>query len=299
MSTEKVGNWGRWGADDERGTLNLLDPATVLGAVGACRTGKVYPLGLPQQRYGVPVYPYRGAPQRLTLTSQTDEGMNAAYGCAPGVGANEDVLVLPSHSVTHMDALCHVFADGTIYNGFPVDGFRSHDGATRCGIEKVRGFAGRAVLLDLCAHFGVDWLPGGQVITSADLEACRSAQGVEMRTGDILLVRTGFVDHFLADQHAAESGGQAGLGFDAVEFVRSHDLAAVGADNGAIESIPFDRNVFLGVHIELLVKMGVPLLEHLKLSELAADRCYTSLLVVAPLLVTGATGSPINPIAIG
>jgi kynurenine formamidase len=84
-----------------------------------------------------------------------------------------------------------------------------------------------------------------------------------------------------------------------VSFIRDNDFSAVGADNAAIECIPFDEDRFLSVHIELLVKLGVTLLEHLDLHELAADHCYESLLCVSPLPVTGATGSPINPIAIG
>jgi len=295
----QVGNWGRWGADDERGALNLLTDERVLDATRACRTGKVYRLGLPIQREGVPVFPYRGAPQRLTLTSQTDR-MLQAYGAAEGVGANEDVLVMASHNGTHMDALCHVFADRQHYNGFSCDGFESFAGAPRCGIDKLNGFAGRAVLLDLPAHQGVDWLTPGQPIGSGDLEACRAAQGVEISAGDILLVRTGWLDLFATLAPGEEPPyEQPGLNLDSVAFVRDHDISVVGADNAAIECIPFDHDVFLSVHIELLVKLGIPLLEHLVLTSMAADRCYESLLCVSPLPVTGAAGSPINPIAIG
>jgi kynurenine formamidase len=296
---EQVGNWGRWGPDDERGTLNLLSDETVLRATQVCKTGKVYRLGLPIQREGVPIVPYRGAPQRLTLQSQTDTLMQS-YGAAEGVGANEDVLIMASHSITHMDALCHVFADRKLYNGFSCESFESYSGAPRCGIEKLNGFAGRAVLLDLPGHLGVDWLAPGQPVGSDDLEACRSAQGVELRPGDILLVRTGWLDLFATLKPGEEPPyEQPGLNRDSVAFVRDHDVAAVGADNAAIECIPFDDNVFLNVHIELLVKLGIPLLEHLALTSLAKDSCYESLLCVSPLPVTGAAGSPINPIAIG
>jgi kynurenine formamidase len=92
---------------------------------------------------------------------------------------------------------------------------------------------------------------------------------------------------------------QAGLGFDAVDFIRDHDISVVGSDNSAIEPVPFDRGIFLGVHIELLIKLGVHLLEHVNLVGLSADQVTECLFVVAPLPVTGASGSPINPIAIG
>jgi kynurenine formamidase len=297
-STETT-NWQRWGADDERGALNHITPEVVLEAMKVCKTGKVYSLSLPIQPSGVPIFDYRGAPKRLTLTSRTDDAMYTMYGAAPGVGANEDVLIIPSHCTTHMDALSHVFADGVIYNGHP-NAFSSLDGSPKCAINATGTFAGRAVLLDLPRHLGVDWLEPGTKITGDDLEACRAAQGTEVRTGDILLIRTGWLDLFATIENAADVPfAQPGLGFDAVPFVRDHEIAAVGSDNAAIECIPFDDNVFLGVHIELLVRLGVTLLEHLVLSEMAADGCHEAFLSVGGLPVTGATGSPINPIAIG
>ena len=296
MTDTRTDNWGRWGADDERGTLNLITDERVLAATQVCKTGKVYSLSLPIQQEGVPVFDYRGAPRRYSLTSASDKDPYAEFGAAPGVGSNEDMLVLASHSITHMDALSHVFTDQGIYNGFPRDEFSTSAGAPHCDIRTNGTFAGRGVLLDLPRHQGVDWLEPGHVITSAELDACATAQGTEVRAGDILLVRTGWLDFFAT---GAAEFAQPGLGVDAVSFVDDHDVAVVGADNAAIECIPFDEGVFLAVHIELLVKRGVTLLEHLKLSELAADGCHEFFLSVGALPVTGAAGSPINPVAIG
>jgi kynurenine formamidase len=295
----QTGNWGRWGPDDERGALNLLTPEVVLAATQRCRTGKVYNLGLPVARAGTPIIDFRGTPQRLTLTSPTDGNRNAWIGEPEGQGSSEDVLVVASHNGTHMDALCHVYAEDRIYNGFPAGEFASHDGAPRCGIEKSGGFAGRAVVLDVAGHQGVDWLEPGTAISADDLEACRAAHGVELRAGDILLVRTGYLDHFA---HATASFEpppmlQPGLGLSAVDYVADHDLAVVGSDNAAVEVIPFETS-FIPVHVELLVKRGITLLEHLVLTPLTADGVRECLLVVGPLLVTGGTGSPVNPIAI-
>jgi kynurenine formamidase len=223
--------------------------------------------------------------------------MNAAYGAPEGLGSCEEVLVIAAHNGTHMDALCHVYSDEKFYNGFPASGFTSHHGATHNGIEKMGGFAGRAVVFDLPRHHGVDWLEPGTNITADDLEACRAAAGVELGAGDVVLVRTGWLDLFASLQGADPPFMQPGLGLSTVEYLADHDVAAVGADNGAIEVMPFD-DFFLSVHVELLVKRGIPLLEHLVLSPLAADGVTECLLVVAPLLVTGGSGSPINPIAI-
>jgi len=296
MTETRTDNWGRWGDDDERGTLNLITPEHVLAAMQLCKTGKVYSLSLPIQQEGVPIFEYRGAPRRYSLTSASDRDPYAAFGAAPGVGSNEDMLVFASHSITHMDALSHVFTDKGIYNGFPRDEFSTSGGAPHCDVRTNGTFAGRGILLDLPRHQGVEWLEPGQVIDSAQLEACADAQGTEVRAGDILLVRTGWLEFFATGESGFE---QPGLGVDAVSFVDDHEIAALGADNGAIEVIPFDDNVFLAVHIELLVKRGVTLMEHLKLSELAADGCHEFFLSVGALPVTGAAGSPINPVAIG
>jgi len=290
-------NWGRWGPDDERGAMNLLTPDVVLAATQVCRTGKTYSLALPIQRKGAPLYvSHRGVPQRLTLTNSGDEGEFAGDGYAPGVGANEDMLILASHNLTHMDALSHVYADEAMYNGFPAASFTTHGGASRCDIRQTGSFAGRGVLLDLPRHFGLDVLEPGHPISSDELAACADAQGTQVGPGDILLVRTGWLDLF----HRREGTmTQAGLGVDAVEFIADHDVVAVGADNSGVEVLPWDGDVALNVHIELLVKRGVTLMEHLVLSELAADGCHEFLLCVGALPVTGAAGSPINPIAIG
>ena len=297
-SVPRTGNWGRWGDDDERGALNLLTPDVVLAATRVCRTGKAYSLALPIQKDGMPLVPYRNPPLRMTLTNYADGEMFAVYG-NPDVGANEDVLVLASHNETHMDALCHVYYQDKVFNGFAADTMKTHTGAQRCGIDKVGCITGRAVLLDLVELLGADVMAAGRNVTSADLAACAAAEGVEIRSGDILLLRTGWLGRFLADPaDEAAMMAQPGIGLDAVDFIRDHEIVAVGVDNSAVEVIPFDGG-FLAVHIELLVKLGVYLLEHLVLDQLAADRVYESLLVVAPLTVTGATGSPINPIAIG
>ena len=288
----------RWGPDDERGALNLLGPEVVLAASTAVRTGKVYPLGLPIQRSGVPIIEFRGAPQRLTLINAEEPNPFEPYGAPANVGANEDMLILASHSITHLDALCHVHSDGAIYNGFPAASFTTHAGALRCGIEKVGAIAGRGVLLDMPAARGVEWLQAGEVLTGADLQSCADAQGVEVRSGDIVLVRTGWIDYWFSLGGAGLPPGQPGIGFDAARWLKEKDVAVVGSDNSAVEAIPFDRGVYTGVHLDLLMGAGIYLLEHLRLTELARDGVHECLLVVSPLLVTGAAGSPVNPVAI-
>jgi len=296
------GNWGRWGEDDERGALNLLSDDLVLEALKGCRTGKVYNLGVPIQRAGVPnSTEYRGTPMRLTMVNHSDEAMYEKFGADPGVGANEDLLVFASHTTTHIDSLCHVYADQSIYNGFPHDGMQAYAGAARCGIEKAGGFATRGVLVDVAGYREVASLELGHVITGEEFKATLAAQGTELRAGDAVIIRTGWLEYFFASGGGPEidMSNEPGIGFEVAELLHEADVAVVAADNTAVEALPFDRGKFLGVHIELLVKRGIHLIEHVVTEELARERCREFLLITAPLLITGATASPVNPIAIG
>jgi kynurenine formamidase len=294
--TEPATNWNRWGPGDERGVLNLLSELTVLAALQQCRSGKVYQLGLPVERGSAPVAFYRSEPQRLTLMNQADVGTWTKYGAPADLGSNEDLLVMPSHSLTHIDALSHVHTGGYLYNGHAADTMRTYDGAVKCGIDKAGPIVGRAVVLDLPRYFGVDHLETGYVVTGTDLDGCAQRAGLECRPGDFLLIRTGYLELWQAEK--VPTFRQPGIGLDACEYVRSHDISIVGADNGCVEVVPFDEDEYLAVHIRLLHQLGVHLIEFLDLRELAADEVTECLLVVAPMRITGASGCPVNPIAI-
>jgi kynurenine formamidase len=294
------GNWGRWGPEDEIGALNLLTPSLVRDAAHAVRSGRTYHLGIPIQPEGVPLLDFRGRPMRLTLQDPTDEEYFGAFGCAAGTGANEDVLVLASHTTSHMDALIHVYENSLHYNAVPTSAMRAMSGAERLGIEKVRGFAARALLLDMPRHIGNGpWLEPGRGLSGRDLELACDSQGVEVRAGDVVFVRTGYLQMWF-EQNKKEIGfSQPGLSKDGAQWLADRDVVAVGSDNTAVEVLPFDEDDFFAVHKVLLVRHGIYMLELLDLSAPAADDCFEGLVTVAPLKVTGATGSPVNPILIG
>jgi kynurenine formamidase len=297
------GNWGRWGSEDERGALNLVTSDVVLDAARALRTGKVYSLALSISRSRTPAVFDRPAPERFTRTAPADSPDPAGAGRAR-VGSADDMLVLPSHAGTHLDALSHVFEGASFYNGHPVDSFTTRRGASKCSIVHTGTFAARAVLLDVARLLSDDpvesatGLEAGHKIMAAELEACCKREGVDVHPGDAVLIRTGWLEALTGDP-ATPSYPQAGIGLDAAGWLQSKDVAVVVADNSAIEVLPFDGGRDLPVHVELLVHSGVGLLEHAWLADLAADKCYESLLVVGALPVVGATGSPVNPIAIG
>ncbi len=298
-------NWGRWGKEDERGALNLLTPEVILNAAKSIKTGKVYSLGIPIQSAGVPLLSHRGTPMRLTLQNYSDDGMYEGLGCEPGTGAHEDILVFASHTTSHMDALCHVYGKKQHYNGFSAESMKTNSGAQHLGIEKVGVIAARMVMLDMVAHLGAKdgakdgYVELGHCFSSEELKSCAESQGTEILAGDIVLIRTGYLDFWNTTNGQDLPFEQAGIGKDAASWLAEQDVVAVGSDNAAVEVIPFDENDFLTVHKILLVNSGIYLFEFLNLKQLAEDKCYEGFMAVAPLKVTGATGSPVNPVVIG
>jgi kynurenine formamidase len=200
------------------------------------------------------------------------------------------------HIGTHIDALCHAWYDDALYNGFPGSGTRSTSGATRCGIDKMGPVVGRGVLLDVAGLEG-DPLRDGTAIGPHDLERAAQRAGIGVGKGDIVLIRTGWVEHQgRADSVSFDS--EPGLDVDAALWLADREIAALGADNFAVEVIPFAQGTVFPVHQRLIRDFGVPLLEGLLLQELAATGRREFLFVASPLPVVGGTGSPINPIAI-
>jgi kynurenine formamidase len=283
----QLSNWGRWGPADERGTLNLLTPTLVKQAASLVRRGQVYSLAMPLAAEG-PQWPSRHKTWQVTRYSNDPADSGSA----------DDIVTMHSHSGTHMDALCHVWYHNQLYNGYDVPEHISSEGAGRNAIDNVAAIAGRGILLDVATWKGVDHLAVGEAISATDLEQCAASQGVRPQAGDILLVRTGWIQVFMRDR-AQYNSGEPGLDLSTPAWLHRHDIVAIGADNQAIEvmseipplaGVPFHRVV--------IRDLGLYLLENLNLEVLAADRCYEFLFVVAPLPLTGGVGSPINPVAI-
>lgn len=288
-------NWGRWGAADERGTANHATPERLVSAAGLVRRGQVYSLSLPIQGHSVPVAPRRGPPQHF----MTLDGGDYAAGLQrkSGFQASDDYLALYTHGSTHVDALAHVWYDGTLYNGFSANTVRSN-GAAKCGIDKLGHLTGRGVLLDFARHRGVPHLPGGAVLGPGDFEDCAAAQGVELREGDIVLMRTGWLSTYTDRDPEAFFGSEPGIGLEAGEWIGQRGFAAIGADNYAVEAIPTENGVSAPVHRRLLRDYGCSLMELMVLDALAQDAVWEFMFVAAPLRITGGVGSPINPLAI-
>ena len=285
--------WHRWGEHDERGALNHIAAAQVRDAAALVRSGEVLSLAQPLSPR-TPVPRHRAGVQHFM---GRDGGDYAAGARRPGgFQFAEDTVVLPLHIGTHIDALCHAWYDDALYNGFPGSGTRSTSGATRCGIDKMGPIVGRGVLLDIAGARGGP-LRDGAAIGRDDLERAAGQAGVEIGKGDVVLIRTGWAEsEGRADVVSFDS--EPGLDVEAALWLAEREIAVLGADNFAVEVIPFAPGTVFPVHQRLIRDFGIPLLEGLLLHQLAATGRHEFLFAASPLPVVGGTGSPINPMAI-
>jgi len=287
-----VGNWGRWGEDDQSGALNLVGPEQVLRAVGLVRKGRIVRLGADLGPASL-VSPHRKRPERFMTR---DGGDYAAGARRPGgFQFAEDVVSFSTHSGTHLDALSHAWYDDQLYNGFSSNTVRSTTGAARCGAEHLRPVVTRGVLLDVAAR--VKPWEAGEAVTADDLASAAASAGVELQPGDAVLVRTGWMGRTSSDP-ASYFAAEPGLDVSAARWLAAADVALVGADNYAVEAQPSAPGTAFPVHQLLIRDSGVPLLENAVLDELAETGQTTFLLIAAPLPVVGGTAGPVIPIAV-
>lgn len=296
---EEVKNWGRWGADDERGTLNLVTPAVVADAVSVVQAGVTIGCGsLDLLQTAVNPAP---AQRFMTLVPDTQ---SADYGIC------RDYLAFAPHGpgITHLDALCHVFYKGQMYNGRPASLVTSA-GAGANSIAAVRdGVVTRGVLLDIPALRGVEFVDPAEPIRVDELVEAEERFGVVVKPGDALLVRVGrFARRRRLGLEAERLEGRrhlrlAGLDIDCLPWLKERGVALMVSDAGhdALPS-PFGPEIS-PIHIGCLVFMGLYLLDNAQIDELAnvcMDRGrWSFLFIVNPLNIEASTGSPVNPLAV-
>jgi kynurenine formamidase len=295
-----VNNWGRWGTEDERGTLNLITPDVVRSGIDLVRDGRRFDLSMPMSAEGPQLgfVPGRTNPERTTIMHLSLHGDDER-----GVRFNDDAVQMGVQAATHWDSLAHASYDGRLYNGFPTSVLDESLGATKLGAEKLGPIAGRAVLLDLARAAGVDRLEGGHALTADDLDAAESFAGVTVGEGDIVLLRTGQMQLFQAGDKMAYLISTAGPSMQSVRWFHSRGVAAVATDNLSFEVFPpEDDNVFLPVHMLHIVEMGLVQGQNFDLEALAADCAddgrYAFFLSAMPEPIVGAAGAPTTPVAI-
>jgi len=317
---DDVRNWGRWGDDDELGTLNFITAEKVAQAAGLVRHGKVFSLGVDFGSSGPQgAFQYRPNPIHVMTVDGGDAETLVKYGpdwfkntVAQQLSGyfvdnpfrfNDDMVIMPLQAATQWDALSHVYYDDKLYNGFPANSVTSL-GAFHCGIDKVdpKGITTRGVLLDLVRHRGArTFLEHGNPITPEELDEVARAQGVTVERGDVVLIHTGWWARFLENRDGTEP--YSGLDWRCASWLHDHEIAAVAADNLMVEDpVSGIEGTILPLHMLCLRDMGLMLGEYWDLTALsadcAADGVYEFQLIAPPLRFTGAVGSPVNPIAI-
>ena len=305
-AAEKLRNWGRWGADDRIGTLNFVAPADIVRAASLVKTGRAFAMGIPLDRDGpqTGLFGGRWNPIHTMLATGTD-AISGRQNKPQTLLYSDDAINMPVQSATHWDSLGHIFLDDKMYNGLDARLVDSN-GVAQLGIEHTRNrMLGRGVLLDVARHKRVRWLEDGQGISNADLDATARAQGVEIRRGDFVIIRTGQMERCLAENHwGGYAGGDApGVKFENCYWCHEHEIAAICSDTWGVEVRPNETDeVNQPWHWVVIPAMGLTMGEMFYLKELAEDcardKVYEFFFCGPPLVIMGGSGSPINPLAI-
>ena len=289
-------NWGRWGEEDERGALNLITDAKRAQAAALVREGLSVSCARP-----LPVMPSMENPtpvQHHMISGGDASTADDRFGIA------RDYFAIAPHGMatTHLDALCHIFYEGKMYNGYDKGEVRT-DGAKRNSIMAgADGIVSRGVLLDIPPVRDAQWLEPMANITIAELEAAEARQGVRVEAGDILLVATGRDPRKESKGPGAPFDGLAGLDASCLPWVRERDVAVIGCD-GVTDAMPSGVDGWpMPFHQVAIANMGVHLIDNMNLERLLAacrerDR-WEFLFALAPLRLEGGTASPLNPLAI-
>lgn len=280
-------NWGRWGADDELGTLNLITDDVRAKAAAEVRTGRWASLALPVLPNPMVSGPF--APTTVDV-SPVQQMMSHT-----GMAVAADLMLVTNHHVksTHIDALAHWSSDGEVYPGRPRAEAVTPGGVTHASTTAfAAGIVTRGVLLDLAVEGP---LPPAYAVTSRDFEQAEERQGVEVGSGDALVVRLGWTST------PVPGSPSPGISIDAVRWMHRRGVAVCACDRGDAHP-PLDPDGPSPLHGVALGRLAMPLIDAAELDDLAALcvelKRYSFLLTVAPPRIHGLTGVPVNPIAV-
>jgi kynurenine formamidase len=284
-----------WGPDDRRGALNYITPEQVRTALGEATLGRTMSLA-------APVEDWRAADNPDPARHDMKPPLGADAGPGLAFGMDRIAMNIHGNADSHIDALCHVIFERTLYNRVPADTITENGAAELSIAVAADGIVGRGVLLDVPRLRGVPWLEPGDDVTVDDLLAAERAQGVRMGRGDIVCVRVG---HRLrrteqGPWNAAEA--RAGLHPTVMPVLADRQIAALGSDGNNDTAPSAVAGVDFPVHVLAVNALGLHLLDYLDFTELSSACAeagrWSFLCVIAPLRLPAATGSPVNPIAV-
>ena len=308
-AAKRYKNWGRWGKDDEIGTLNFTTAADIVAAARLVRKGKVISLALNFDQHGPQggktKYPALGRFNPIHVMTRT--GTDAYSGVLDHrkIRGTDDLVIMGLQTGTQWDGLGHILYYDHMWNGYDCRNVTS-GGAQKGGIEKTREkMVGRGVLLDVARALGRKWLPDGFAITNELLDFTEKKHGVRVRRGDYLMVRTGHIERCLSSKNwDGYPGGDApGLAFETVDWIHKREIAGIATDTWGAEVRPNEaEDTNQPWHWITIPIMGLTVGEIFDFAALARDcaedKRYEFLFVAPALPITGAVGSPVNPLAI-
>lgn len=284
----ELSNWGKWGKEDQKGTLNYITPEIRLQAAKLVKEGVSISLS-------------RDANKEKSADNSRPYSHTIRAALAGDSGSGDSIMVSP-HGIahTHLDALCHQFHQGKMYNGFSYKEVTAEGAKKNSILNQKEGIFTRAVLFDIPALKGVSYLRGDTAIYPADLDAWERKTGIRVRQGDIVLFRTG---HWLdRKENGPSRSPRPGIHASCMKWLHERKAAMVGSDL-ALDVDPSGVGDIKGpAHDLAIVAMGMPILDAADFGPLAIEcekrQRWTFLLTMAPLAIPGATGSPVNPTAI-
>lgn len=284
-----LSNWGRWGERDQLGTLNFITPAKRAAAARLVRSGRTVSCARP-------------LPTQPSVENPNPVQHHMIGTCTEGWGGDYFAIAPHGFATSHIDALCHIFHEGKLYNGYPIEKVTAH-GAMELGIHELKdGVVSRGVLLDVPRARSVSYLEAGEAIFPDDLERAEKPAGIRVEAGDVLLVRTG--RWALRDARGPWDPRVSAAGLDAscLPWLHERGVAALGCD-GVSDVVPSRvEGQNLPIHTVAIVAMGLHLIDNLDLESLAGacaeEKRWEFLLTLAPLVLMRGTASPLNPIAL-
>ncbi len=285
----------RWGPDDEIGAANHITTESVRLAAQLVREGRTHPLGIVIDA-STPAFAPRGLSLQIVQPGQVGGTKLDAFGY-PGV-YNDDVAHLWFGIGSQIDGLSHLGSEGLYYNCNDERDFVELTGVTRLGVHNVPPMVARGVVIDMAGHFGKPYLEAGEPFDAADLRAASEAQGVEIRTGDVVLFHTGWTDAKLASEPEVWVAGEPGITEDAATYLAGLDVMAVGADTWGLDVVPPPEGgrLFYG-HVILLRDHGIYILETMDTGPLVEAGVKEFMFVLGQARIRGTVQMIINPVA--
>jgi kynurenine formamidase len=280
----------KWGADDQRGSGNMMKPEIVLRAARLIKTGETFDLG--------------ALLSPNTSESFINEGRQFSIYTKPsppvpnGRQVNEELVITELGQIgTQFDAFAHQMWGDSFYNCFKLGEIGTRNGFKKLGVEHVGGLMTRGVLVDVAGLKGVDMLPTSYNITPEDLRQALAKANQKLMPGDAVVIRTGW-SKLMGKDNQRYGRSNAGIGIAAGQWLLTQDPMMVAADNCCVEVRPSEPGHSLPVHAMMLIQHGIYLLENLELEKLAAAGVTEFAFIVQPLKIKGGTGSAIAPMAI-